>query len=154
MDLGRRLGDYAAGGVTGVTIQLLRRIVLLFFIIVLIGTVAEPGAGPSPALAWLITLVSIAYGARIAWHRLTPRQGIRRYYLHEGGLIETGLLGHPQDTITWADVISVREMGMTDSFTRLELHRHGAAPFAVITLGRRRELQDAVLRRLSGRPAS
>ncbi|KUL25310.1 hypothetical protein [Actinoplanes awajinensis] len=63
----------------------------------------------------------------------------------------TNLFGLQADAVTWDEVTGLREMSgqsLVYNFYRLELHRHGSAPMALITIGFKRTLIEAVLHQM------
>ncbi|BAL87862.1 hypothetical protein AMIS_26420 [Actinoplanes missouriensis 431] len=150
--LGERIGDYPAGGIGALLGQFLRRFAIGLFVL---GVVVSLADGDDPAFSTVlpraILVLAPLFGLHFAWRAVTARLGVNRYRLHENGVYATNLFAQQRDVITWDEVAGVREMSgqsILYNFYRLELHRHGSAPMAIITAGFKRTTVEAVLQRL------
>ncbi|GAA2712625.1 hypothetical protein [Actinoplanes palleronii] len=149
--LGKRIGDYPAGSVGATLTQLFRRLALASVVaLIILGVMSDEGIDLTRTGVASIVLGSL-FGLHLAWRAVTARFGIRRIFLHENGVYATNLFGQQADAVTWDEVTGLREISgqsLVSNFYRLELHRHGSAPMALITIGFKRTLIEAVLHQM------
>ncbi|MEV8100222.1 hypothetical protein [Kitasatospora sp. NPDC085879] len=90
------------------------------------------------------------YGIAFSWRWLAGLLGIRQCYLHEDGVIVTGLLGRVRDAVAWCDVAMVQEAGATGiltSFRRFEFrHRTGFRSTVIVLLSIHRTFARELIR--------
>jgi hypothetical protein len=146
--LGRRLGSYPVSGVAGGVLQIFRRFVVGACAALVVCLVA---IRPSSTVLKIVVTIAVAVGLlglRAAWQRVSARLGLRRCYVHTGGLVVTNLFGQVTHTVAWSETTALKRLSAQSvfmTFQRVEIVRRDARPLAFLALGLKPALVEALL---------